>query len=177
MMMYLQLLIRWLCFTPSREYHQTFDRCYYRCNANLSWYTPYSLMPNKITNRKRHVGNDIVHIIYGIESELLDVDHERLAISGHFGFVTIYVIPFVCIDMVKISINLKKGLDPLICSALSHLVGSRVVSRKISAETVRALAVEADLICLSMIEEKLGLVLNIEERQIKLNEMSRHLAK
>jgi hypothetical protein len=134
-------------------------------------------MPNKTTNRKRHVGNDIVHVVYGLESETLDVDNERLAISGHFGFVTIYVIPFVCIDMVKISIHLKKGLDESISSALSHLSGSRFVSRKISAETVRALAMEADLICLSMLEQKLGLVLNIEERAIKLNEMNRHLSK
>jgi len=134
-----------------------------------------SLMPNKITNRKRHIGNDIVHIIYGLESETLDVDHEEFAISGQFGFVTIYVIPFVCIDMVKISIHLKKGLDETICSALSHLVGSRYVSRKISAEIVRSLAQEADLICLSMIEEKLGLVLNIEERAVKINDMNRHI--
>eukprot|EP00804_Cyclotella_cryptica_P007102 CCRYP_014537-RE/>CCRYP_014537-RE protein AED:0.03 eAED:0.03 QI:291/1/1/1/0.9/0.81/11/143/2162 len=134
-----------------------------------------TLMPNKTTNRKRHVGNDIVHIVYGLESETLDVDHERFAISGQFGFVTIYVIPFVCIDMVKISIHLKNGLDESICSALSHLVGSRVVSRKISADIVRTLAQEADLICLSMIEEKLGLVLNIEERFMKINDMNRHL--
>jgi hypothetical protein len=38
-------------------------------------------------------------------------------------------------------------------------------------------AMEADLICLSMLEQKLGLVLNIEERAIKLNEMSRHQSK
>lgn len=133
------------------------------------------LMPNKITNRKRHVGNDIVHIVYGLESETLDVDHDRLAISGHFGLVTLYVIPFACTDMVKISIHLKNGLDESICSALSHLVGNRFVSRKISAETVRQLAIEADLICLSMLEEKLGLVLNIEERALKIKDMNRHL--
>ena len=131
-------------------------------------------MPNKITNRKRHVGNDIVHIVYGLETDTLDVDHEHLAISGQFGFVTIYVIPFVCIEMVKITIHLKSDLDKSICSALSHLVGSRVVSRKISADVVRNLAQEADLICLSMIEEKLGLVLNIEERALKMEDMNRH---
>eukprot|EP00956_Cyclotella_meneghiniana_P000491 scaffold556_cov58-Cyclotella_meneghiniana.AAC.9 len=79
--------------------------------------------------------------------------------------------------MVKISIHLKKDLDETICSALSHMVGSRVISRKNSAETVRTLAQEADLICLSMIEEKLGLVLNIEERAMKISEMKRHLKK
>ena len=144
-------------------------------SINQFYPTQRRLMPNKITNRKRHVGNDIVHIIYGLESETLDVDHDRLAISGHFGFVTIYVIPFF--DMVKISIHLKEDLDESICSALSHMVGSRVISRKISAETVRTLALEADLICLSMIEEKLGLVLNIEERAMKISEMKRHLKK
>lgn len=132
-------------------------------------------MPNKTTNRKRHIGNDIVHIIYGLESETLDVDHDRLAISGHFGFVTIYVIPFVCFDMIKISIHIKKGLDEAICSALSHLVGSRVVARKIGAETVRTLAQEADLICLSMMEDKLGLVLNVEERANQLKDSFGHL--
>lgn len=144
-------------------------------HSTLLYVINHRLMPNKITNRKRHVGNDIVHIIYGLESETLDVDHDSLAISGHFGFVTIYVIPFF--DMVKISIHLKKDLDETICSALSHMVGSRVISRKNSAETVRTLAQEADLICLSMIEEKLGLVLNIEERAMKISEMKRHLKK
>lgn len=134
-----------------------------------------TLMPDGLTNRKRHVGNDIVHIVYGIETDTLDIDHQRLAISGHFGFVTIYVIPFVCLEMDKITIHLKSGLDLSICSALSHLVGSRVVPRKLSAQTVRKLSIESDLICRSMIEDKLGRVLNIEERAKRIHDIDRHL--
>ena len=77
-----------------------------------------TLMPDGVINRKRHVGNDMVHVVYGIE---IDVDHENLAI-GHFGFVTIYIIPLGKTDMVKISVRLKSGLDETICMALDHVV-------------------------------------------------------
>lgn len=83
------------------------------------------LMPDGITNRKRHVGNDMVHVVYGVES--LEIDHENLAISGQFGFVTIYITPFKNTDLVQISVHLKNGLDEPIRLALEHVV-RKVVS-------------------------------------------------
>jgi len=134
-----------------------------------------TLMPDRLTNRKRHVGNDVVHIVYGLDIDTLDVDHERMAISGHFGFVTIYVIPLVHVPLFKVSVHLKAGLDKSICSALDHLVGSWLISRRVGAHFVRNLAMQADVICQSMLEDKLGLVLNTEDRNGRIRDTERHL--
>ncbi|KAL7543186.1 hypothetical protein ACHAXR_012599 [Thalassiosira sp. AJA248-18] len=134
-----------------------------------------TLMPDRVNTRKRHVGNDVVHIVYGLDIDTLDVDHERMSISGHFGFITIYVIPLVHAPLFKVSVHLKAGLDESICSAVDHLVGSWLVSRRVGAHFVRNLAVQADVICQSMIEDKLGLVLNTEDRNGRIRDTDRHL--
>ena len=77
-----------------------------------------ALMPDRLTHRKRHVGNDVVHIVYGLETDTLDIDHDRLAISTQFGFITIYVIPLAHVPLFKISVHLRAGLDKNACSAL-----------------------------------------------------------
>jgi len=137
-----------------------------------------TLMPNKETNRKRHVGNDVVHIVYGYEPTAISddaKDNEGSSISGHFGFITIYVVPLVHVDMVKVSVKLKTGLKENIVRSLDHLVGSWLISRRVGAHFVRNLAMQADLICQSLLEDKLGLVLNIEDRAGRIHEMDRHL--
>ncbi|KAL7436370.1 hypothetical protein ACHAXM_005149 [Skeletonema potamos] len=137
-----------------------------------------TLMPNKETNRKRHVGNDVVHIVYGYEPIAISddmKDNDGSSISGHFGFITIYVVPLVHVDMVKVSVKLKPGLKENIVRSLDHLVGSWLISRRVGAHFVRNLSMQADLICQSLLEDKLGLVLNIEDRAGKIHEMDRHL--
>ena len=142
---------------------------------SMTFFHAVTLMPDKVTNRKRHVGNDVVHIVYGLDIDTLDVDHERMAISGHFGFITIYVVPLVHVPLYKISCCLKSSLDKCVCSALSHLVGNWLISRQVGAHFVRNLARQADVICQSMIEDKLGLVLNTEDRVRRIRETKRHL--
>lgn len=131
-----------------------------------------TLMPNRITNRKRHVGNDVVHIVYGLSMNTLDVPN----ISGQFGFITIYVVPLVHVPMLKVSVRLKEGLDGSICSALDHLVGSWLISRRVGAHFVRNLAMVADVICQSMLEDQLSLTLNTEDRDGRIRDSVRHLA-
>ena len=77
-----------------------------------------ALMPDRLTNRKRHVGNDVVHIVYGLETDTLDIDHDRLAISTQFGFITIYVIPLAHVPLFKVSVHLRAGLEANVCVAL-----------------------------------------------------------
>lgn len=143
---------------------------------SMVFFHTVTLMPDRLTNRKRHVGNDVVHIVYGLDIDTLDVDHERLAISGHFGFITIYVISLVHVPLYKVSVHLKAGLDEHICSALDHLVGSWLISKKVGAHFVRNLAMQSDVICQAMIEDKLGLVLNTEDRNGRIRDTERHLA-
>ena len=134
-----------------------------------------TLMPDRVTNRKRHVGNDVVHIVYGLDIDILDDDHERVAISGQFGFIVIYVIPLVHVPLFKVSVHLKDDLEESICLALDHLVGSWLISKKLAAHFVRNLAMQADVICQSMIEDKLGLVLNTEDRDRRIRDTERHV--
>lgn len=143
---------------------------------SMVFFHTVTLMPDRVNTRKRHVGNDVVHIVYGLDIDTLDVDHERMAISGHFGFITIYVIPLVHVPLFRVSVHLKAGLDKSICNALDHLVGSWLISRQIGAHFVRNLAMQADVICQSMIEDKLGLVLNTEDRNGRIRDTERHLA-
>ncbi len=143
---------------------------------SMVFFHTVTLMPDRLTNRKRHVGNDVVHIVYGLDIDTLDVDHERLAISGQFGFITIYVISLIHVPLYKVSVHLKAGLDDRICSALDHLVGSWLISKKVGAHFVRNLAMQSGVICQAMIEDKLGLVLNTEERDGRIRDTERHLA-
>jgi hypothetical protein len=143
---------------------------------SMVFFHTVTLMPDRLTNRKRHVGNDVVHIVYGLDIDTLDVDHERLAISGHFGLITIYVISLVHVPLYKVSVHLKAGLDEHICSALDHLVGSWLISKTVGAHFVRNLAMQSDIICQAIIEDKLGLVLNTEDRDGRIRDTERHLA-
>ena len=58
---------------------------------------------------------------------------------------------------------------------LDHLVGSWLISRKVGGHFAVNLAKQADVICQSMIEEKLGLVLNTEDRAGRIQDTERHL--
>lgn len=131
------------------------------------------LMPDKMNSRKRHVGNDIVHIVFDVEGDSLFVDHERTEISGQFGLVTIYVVLLVHAPLYKVSVHLKGGIDDHIVSALDHLVGSWLISAKLGANFVRNLAMQADVICQSIIEDKLGKALNAEERFVRIKDTAR----
>ena len=139
---------------------------------SMVFFHTVTLMPPSITNRKRHVGNDVVHIVFGLSVNSLDVPN----ISGHFGFITIYVVPLVHVRMFKVSVHLKDGLEASICSVLDHLVGSWLIARRVGAHFVRNLAIKADIICQSMLEDKLGLVLNTEDRDGRIRDTLRHLA-
>ena len=91
--------------------------------------------------------------------------------------VTIYVILLVHAPLYKVSVHLKGGIDDDIVSALDHLVGSWLISAKLGANFVRNLAMQADVICQSIIEDKLGKALNAEERFVRIKDMARrHLS-
>ena len=146
-----------------------------------------TLMPPGIINRKRHVGNDVVHIVY-VErrrSDLLgpsgldansDSDNNVL-ISGDFGLITIFVIPFEQAETVKVTVKMRQGLDPVLSMTLSHLIGTLVVPKKIVASFVRQLAIRADLACRSQMQDRLGRVSNWEERLIQIQETKRYRQK
>lgn len=130
-------------------------------------------LSEKSLNCTQNEGNDIVHIVFDVEGDSLFVDHERTEISGQFGLVTIYVVLLVHAPLYKVSVHLKGGIDDHIVSALDHLVGSWLISAKLGANFVRNLAMQADVICQSIIEDKLGKALNAEERFVRIKDTAR----
>jgi len=134
------------------------------------------LMPAGINNRKKHIGNDYVHIVYleDIE-ENYNVEDQKGFVSGEFGFVTIFVIPLTHSDTLKIILKLRTDLDNDKFAALAHLTGSVLISKGPSAARyVRNLATRADLACRSVQEDRVGRFSNWEQRLIQIREIIRY---
>lgn len=149
-------------------------------------------MPTGINKRKRHVGNDYVHIVYceqkfphiqvnfdqntdnsDDEASLGGVKiWERIGVvSGQFGFITIYVIPLY--ESYRVIVCLKKNLDKSVHRSLSHLSGSFIISKSSVASYVRLLSARADLASRSAMEDRIGFFSNWEERLVQIREMKR----
>lgn len=63
----------------------------------LLFHTP-SLMPQGYHNRKRHVGNDFVHVVFAEAG----IEYDAETISGDFGMVTIIVAPLADTDQCRV---------------------------------------------------------------------------
>jgi hypothetical protein len=140
------------------------------------------LMPKGQNNRKRHVGNDNVHVVYVEPGCTLDNILRRgksngpfasTMVSGEFGFVILFV-QTLAGGVIKVSICLRRDLRDDIQRRLEHLVGEHIVSKTAAPRFVRQMAIRADITCLAIMEEQLGRH-NWEERQSQLLSMRRHL--
>jgi hypothetical protein len=145
-------------------------------------YHDVTLMPPGLNKRKRHVGNDSVHIVFvekgsSIGACLRAGKHDRgsritddaLTISGQFGFVTIFVVPLKGVDAVKVIVRVRDDSDVF----LSNLAGTCVLPTSAAPLYVRHLAIRADLACQALTEDQVGLASNWEERLLQLRTMSR----
>ena len=145
-------------------------------------YHDVTLMPPGLNKRKRHVGNDSVHIVYvekgsSIGSCLRVVNNGRatpitddsLTISGQFGFVTIFVVPLKGVDFVKVIVRVRDDSNVF----LSNLAGTSVLPKDAASIYVRQMAIRADIACQALTEERVGLASNWEERLLQLRSMSR----
>lgn len=136
-------------------------------------------MPEGLNNRKRHVGNDYVQLIYVEDSSdcnVCDEAGEGTLISGEFGFVTILIVPIKGMNSFKVNLRIRTGLDCLTNNTLSHLCGSVVTyGGSATAKYVRQLAARADLACRSVQEDRIGLFSNWEERLTQIREMKRYV--
>jgi hypothetical protein len=141
------------------------------------------LMPEGMNNRKRHVGNNNVHIVYVDPSYTLDQNlfgggpNENKAfsiVSGEFGFVIILVEMLTRPELVRVRIHLRDGLSNDIESRLHHVVGDHLVSRASAPAVVRQLATRADVACRTITEDHFGKQ-NWEERQSQIDAMKRYV--
>eukprot|EP00546_Thalassionema_frauenfeldii_P011548 CAMPEP_0178930026 /NCGR_PEP_ID=MMETSP0786-20121207/20983_1 /TAXON_ID=186022 /ORGANISM="Thalassionema frauenfeldii, Strain CCMP 1798" /LENGTH=1224 /DNA_ID=CAMNT_0020606461 /DNA_START=212 /DNA_END=3883 /DNA_ORIENTATION=+ len=130
----------------------------------LTIYHAVPFMPQNLNNRKRHVGNDCVHIIFADPASYL---HERLwadgpeeemensLIGGQFGFVTIFVIP-VNDEAYRVKVQLKPGLPETIWLQLQHLPGEHMLPKDEAPGFVRRLANLADIACAAATNDNFG---------------------
>ena len=144
------------------------------------------LMPAGINNRKRHVGNDNIHIVYvedvnymGPGLSICDIVNDKgnkrdPVISGEFGFATIFVVP-LSENTVNITLKSRSKLDKRLSNALKHLVGTTIISKSIAPSFVRQLAMRADLACRSTMQDSLGNFSNWQERLQYINDFERYI--
>ena len=141
-----------------------------------------SLMPSGLNNRKRHVGNDVVHIVYIEDTEVPSFDSSdsfQYDISGEFCFVIIFVTPSKHnVDLVKVSVTIRKDLDKRVMRTLQHLASTQMLLPKAVAPFhVRQIAIRADLSCRSVMQDRLGLYSNWQERLQQIRELDRYVEK
>jgi hypothetical protein len=134
-------------------------------------------MPPGVNNRKRHVGNDVVHIIFYDNSScsptINQCDYNNI-ISGEFCFVTIFVTP-VCGDkFAKVTLTIREDLSEEIKKSLDYLSSSVIIPFDASPVYTRELAIRADIACRSLIQDRLGLVSNWQERLQQIQSLHRY---
>ena len=151
----------------------------FKTGGTMMLFHTLPLMPLGINNRKKHVGNDYVHIVYleRVNNKYnYNIEEQDSVVGGQFSFVTIYVMPLLASEGMKITVKIRSGLDDKTYSTLSHLAGTTMLSRgPTAARYIRQLAARADLACRSIQEDRIGLFSNWEERLIQIREMKRYV--
>jgi len=129
-------------------------------------YHVITLMPNNsdglanFNNKKRHIGNDLVNIIYS-ESEQ---EFDQSTISGHFNYVNIIIHP------------LEQGLCLLDCKAkkdledFSLMVFPMVVSEENAPFIIRETALLAEVACRTLLKQ--SVLSNRHERAKQIHQIS-----
>jgi hypothetical protein len=134
-------------------------------------------MPPGVNNRKRHVGNDIVHIIFYDNSSCSPTasqcDYNNI-ISGEFCFVTIFVVPVCANQSAKVTLKIRDDLSEEIKKSLDYLSSSVIIPFDASPTYTRELAIRADVACRSLIQDRLGLVSNWQERLQQIKNLDRY---
>mmetsp|Transcript_21353 Transcript_21353/g.61002 ORF Transcript_21353/g.61002 Transcript_21353/m.61002 type:complete len:597 (+) Transcript_21353:3-1793(+) len=124
-----------------------------------------------VNNRKRHIGNDSVLIVFMDDDDDNDIvfnehGHSSL-ISGHFGFVTIYVTPMTTTSNAKstkpdemkyrICVRIRHDIindKPILRDTLMHHFSDTMIasSTQTAASIVRSIAMRSDLACRSLLD-------------------------
>ena len=134
------------------------------------------LMPPGLNTRKRHVGNDMVHIVFCEDpsTNISEDDVGSQIISGEFCFVTIFVVPMCDNSLVSVTVKVKEDLDEKLKDNLQHLIGSSLMPFDASPGYVRQLAIRADLACRSVLQDRLVLFSNWQERMKQIRNLRRY---
>ena len=146
-------------------------------------YHVVNLMPEGINNRKRHVGNDNILIVFvdkdspvAVDADLADAEQDQSLVSGDFGFLTIYVTVLPDPELLRVTVRVRRGMPTDLREELVPFVGDDIVVFQDAPAYVRSLAIRADIACRSILDN-LAPASNCHERYRILREMSRHVIK
>eukprot|EP00980_Cylindrotheca_fusiformis_P002940 scaffold683_cov124-Cylindrotheca_fusiformis.AAC.9 len=139
------------------------------------------LMPPGLNNRKRHIGNDNVLIMYvekepaiGVDIDMSEDELKDSVVSGHFGFATIYVsLVSARGNLTRVTVPMRDGLPEVLAKDLRVFSGTYIVATPDAPAYVRGLAIRLDLACRSVLDN-LAPPSNCNERFRMLREMKRH---
>jgi hypothetical protein len=119
-----------------------------------------------LQNKKRHVGNDNVHIVYNENSCVDEFPYQQETISGQFNYVHIVIRPLDN-NLYHVEVLAKQDVPPF--GPLEK--GSHVLASESLVPFVRETALQADLACRflhgSMMEEP-GILSNTMERFVQI---------
>ncbi|CAJ1936205.1 unnamed protein product [Cylindrotheca closterium] len=150
-------------------------------SKSIAVYHIVHLMPPGLNNRKRHVGNDNVLVIF-LETDLavgFDVDYseERLKesiVSGHFGFATIFVsLGSTTRNLAKVTVLIREGLQESLAANIAIFAGTNIIAAMHVAAYVRSLAIRIDVACRSVLDN-LSPPSNCSERYRMIKQLKRY---
>jgi len=127
-----------------------------------------SLMPFSVNGRKRHFGNDLVHIIYVDEFSQMHQDFNWQ--TGHFGIFQI----IACTGKegkLHLSLRIRSDVDPSLLRFVGHMLGDSIIDAQDAGFVVRQIAIRASLACLLHFEELVGGISNWEARLEQLQNL------
>ena len=107
----------------------------------------------------------------------IDLSEDRLkdsVVSGHFGFVTIYVsIVSSRADLTRITVLIREKLPGPLQEVLQNFTGTTLMHISVAPTYVRGLALRLDMACRS-VHENLAPASNCYERYRMVREMRRY---
>jgi len=139
------------------------------------------LMPTGLNNRKRHVGNDNVLVVFletdpaiGVDVDYSEEQLKESLVSGHFGFATILVsLVSPGGNLAKVTVLIREGLQEALVANIGFFTGTDLVATKNVAAYVRSAAVRIDLACRSVLDN-LAPPSNCNERYRMIKQLKRY---
>ncbi|KAE9334230.1 hypothetical protein PF008_g14068 [Phytophthora fragariae] len=116
--------------------------------------------------KKRHIGNDFVHIVF----KECDEDYDLQTLSGQFNDVHIVIQPLNDLQY-RTEVHVKPGIPPF-----GPLYGRQIVPSSIISESVRLTCLNANLACQVFHQDLVGFALNCEERLKQIKQLGIRLA-
>ncbi|KAG7388897.1 Tuberous sclerosis 2-like protein [Phytophthora boehmeriae] len=116
--------------------------------------------------KKRHIGNDFVHVVF----KECDEEYDLQTLSGQFNDVHIVIQPLNDNDY-RTEVHVKPGIP-----AFGPLYGRQIVSSSIISKSVRLTCLNANLACQVFHQDLVGFALNCEERLKQIKQLGLRLA-